>query len=120
VIAGTQLREFTRSRTANEKHDAGALALSFVYAERNCRAFSTRRYRHYELSRACHTHQFRSVKTKEDHAGRQFGAIENANIMNGSLRLQSFNELATGGGHAVAILGTTETYLLQKFSRNCD
>jgi hypothetical protein len=110
VIAGTQLREFTCSRTANEKHDAGALALSFVYAERNRRAFTAGRNCHYKLTRLRHTNQIRSVKTKEDHAGREFGTIENAHIMNGSLRVQSPNEIPAGGGHEIGFLGTGATY----------
>src|SRR5579884_2034312 len=83
MIAFAQFGKFTRSRPANEKQNAGALALSFVYAERGRSSFSAGWNRHYELTGTRHRNQIRRVKTKEDHAGCKFRPIQHALLVYG-------------------------------------
>jgi hypothetical protein len=106
VIARTELRELSCARTANEEQNTGALALSFIYAERNRRAFPSGRNRHQELTGNGHTYELRSVKTKKDYTGRELRSIENANVVNGCRRLHH--------GHAEGILASGATYFRNK------
>jgi len=81
MIAFVQLGQFTRSGSANEEQNACALALRFVDAERGSASLASRRNRHQKLAWTRHAYKRRSVKTKEEHAGRELRCIRYDNIV---------------------------------------
>jgi hypothetical protein len=107
MISGTQLRELSRSRSADEKQNGSTLTLRFINAERYSGALAARWNRHQELAGLRHIHERRCVKTKEDHAGRELRCIRDYNIVH--------------LWHRLGILDTNATYFRNGiFNQNCD
>lgn len=77
MVAGSQFRKFSRSGSANEEQDARALTLCFVDTERDGSSLASGRNGHQKLTGTRHIDDVRSVKTKEEHAGRELLRIEN-------------------------------------------
>jgi hypothetical protein len=96
MITRAKLGKFSCSRTADEEQNAGALTLSFIDAEGNSGSLAAGRNRHQELPRTRHMHELRSVKTKEEHAGRELFRIKHYNIVHSR--------------HRPGILGGNATY----------
>ncbi len=107
MITGTQLRKFMRSRSADEKQDAGTLTLRLINAKRDSGALSVRWNRHHKLAGLCHVHECRRVKTKEEHGGRELRCIRYDNLVH--------------LWHRLDILGIKATYLRNGiFNQECD
>ena len=109
-LAKCQVPMFARACAADKKQQTRALSLRLIDGKRRCRAFAARRYGHDELARPSHGNELRSVKTKEDNAGRELCAIEHADIT-----------YRWPVGHRGTILATARTYSRYKiFNPNCD
>jgi hypothetical protein len=92
MIARAQFGKFASSGAAHKKQNAGALTLCLINAERGSAPLAARRNRHQELARSRHINQLRSVKTKEDHAGRELRCVGYDNIVHCRHRLWAFSQ----------------------------
>ena len=91
MIAFAQFGQFTRSRSADEEQNARAFTLSFIDTERGSTSLASGWNRHQKLAGARHAYKRRSVKTKEEHAGRELRCIRYDNIVHCWHRLWAFS-----------------------------
>jgi hypothetical protein len=91
MISGAQFGKFTRSRSADEEQYTRALTLCFVDAERGSAPLAAGRNSHQELTWTRHIDDRRSVKTKEEHAGRELRCIRYTNFMHCRHRVRAFS-----------------------------